>query len=82
MCKLTVHVIHLITLRIKFYDSRVFYIEKRAVIAAMAIKSNDVRDVWFTGAIIFAVLIYAGTFYYPSSDIIAYKFLRVRHCAP
>lgn len=37
----------------------------------------------FTGrAIIFAVLIYTGTLYYRGSDIIAYKFLRARHCAP
>lgn len=34
------------------------------------------------GAIIFAVLIYTGTLYYRGSDIIAYKFLRARHCAP
>lgn len=40
------------------------------------------RRIWFTGVIIFAMLIYTGMLYYHSSDIIAYKFLRVRHCAP
>lgn len=60
-----------------------FYIEKRqTAITGTAMKSDDIHGVWFTRAIIFAVLIYTSTLYYHGSDIIAYKFLHARHYVP